>query len=404
MLTIHRHITEEDVKKYCAIWDTKKMFLSYKAFNEVSKTGHIHSHLVILLSKRSKLTAKKKWAKARELFGNYNLEPISTDEHFLNCVLYDNAKKKEGEVKDLVCDTIGDWKPKVEFHDKVIEFIQTADKWYDVITDKEFSKYVASRMTWAREVFNLRPSALFEWSQGVALSWQTEMIALARSDLDTRDIHWVYDPKGGHGKTDLVNYLVSHDDAFVCEGGSHKDIAYAYQGEPLVLFDLTRSRAEFIPYGTMEAFTSGRMFSGKYMSCNKFFKKPKIFVFSNDEPDESKFSLDRWRLFDLNDFSYTERPNRKRTEHRTRLSEEIAKAKKTQKKLTGCPHNVKAPPEKMRKEENLDEPSLDIWGSTDPSPQFLSAFKQNYFISVEEQNAICPQVPSASPSNAKDTS
>lgn len=111
-----------------------------------------------------------------------------------------------------------------------------------------------------------------------------------------RKVLWVWDATGNTGKTFLGEWLCVHRNAFLITGGKHADIAYAYNLEPYVVFDLTRDQAERIPYPVIESFKNGYLFSPKYESCTKRFAPARVVVFANYRPDEARLSADRWDI------------------------------------------------------------------------------------------------------------
>lgn len=345
MLTIHRTCTEKDIKtlKYLLLGSTS---VQVKAFNEIGKTGHLHCHVVLKFDKRVKLSSKKKWDAVHKMFGHVRIDPISSDEHFLRCIYYDKAKKKGGEnsESELICDEIGDWQPEIPFHQQCIKFIENCTSWSEVIRSKEFGEYICRRLNWTREIYQSKPKLPFVWPCGVPLLWQSDLIHRLEKPVDNRTVMWVVDRKGGHGKSDLANYLVS-EGAFLVDSGANKDIAYAYDGHPVVVFDLCRDTEDYTAYRTMEGFKNKRLFSSKYHSCLKTFECPHVIVFANYEPMEEKLSEDRWQIFDLDDFKLTERVNEAKGRKSEGLKRAIAEALEAQKKGSGVPNNVKAPPE-----------------------------------------------------------
>lgn len=56
---------------------------------------------------------------------------------------------------------------------------------------------------------------------------------------------------------------------------------------------------EFLNYPLLEHFKDGHVFSSKYESRNKEAKTPHVLVFSNQEPDRSKLSQDRWNIHQI---------------------------------------------------------------------------------------------------------
>lgn len=131
-------------------------------------------------------------------------------------------------------------------------------------------------------------------------TWQSKVLEILSTDPDTRTINWVYDPIGNHGKTYLSKYLVQERQAFYTNGGKSNDLAYAYEGEGIVIFDYVRDAKEFVGYGVIEQLKNGILMSTKYESGRKVFAVPHVFVFANFMPADDKFSRDRLQLMELN--------------------------------------------------------------------------------------------------------
>lgn len=349
MLTIPGHILPQVVEDALTQLLPKNMDFDYKVLHELGKDDYKHTHVVVLLYKRCKLTSTKKWSEFRSDLPGYNLKPISTDEHFMNAICYDKSIKKckTPENSVVAYDSIGDWEAEIPFHILCIEFIQKSSKWKDLLVNPEFSKYISSRLNWAREVYmHARVAHLFDFPSGKAFPWQETFIDFFDTAPDNRTIHWVFDRIGGNGKSDLTNWLLSHKEAFLVDSGKLSDIAYAYDNQPIVIFDLARDTEDYCPYRAMEAFKNGRFFSPKYTSCLKVFKPPHVVVFANYEADLSKLSFDRWDCISLDDFKISSNPISTVAER---------------KKLKGSPHNVKGPPENLSFENSkLPTPNLPI--------------------------------------------
>lgn len=128
--------------------------------------------------------------------------------------------------------------------------------------------------------------------------WQAEIIELVKTEPHARKVHWYYEEIGNAGKSFLANYLICKYDAFLCTGGKVLDIQYAYNGERIIIMDLSRTKAEQIDhlYEMIERWKDGCFLSTKYQSQMKFFSVPHIIVFSNFKPDHIKLSIDRWDL------------------------------------------------------------------------------------------------------------
>lgn len=157
---------------------------------------------------------------------------------------------------------------------------------------------IACKLTWAKECWR-KKSRPIENLPGELRPWQKEEIELLLKQ-DDRKIRFVVDYQGGMGKTVLAKYLVQEHKAFYTRGGKHADIAYAYDHQEIVVFDLSRSNEEtHWPYPIMENFKDGMLFSGKYESATKTFPSCKVIVMCNQAPDQSKLSHDRFDIIEV---------------------------------------------------------------------------------------------------------
>lgn len=136
-----------------------------------------------------------------------------------------------------------------------------------------------------------------------------------RLEMQTdRQITWVCDYKGNSGKSWLAQYLVVNSGAAYFTNAKTTDIAHAYNKEELIVFDFTRSLEGKVNYGVLEALKNGMIFSSKYNSKLKIFKKPKIIVMANFNADLDKLSEDRWDLMEVNGYVRTEKVKKEQEE------------------------------------------------------------------------------------------
>lgn len=129
--------------------------------------------------------------------------------------------------------------------------------------------------------------------------WQNQVVEELKLQGD-RKIKWVYDPPGNGGKTFLCKELALHHDAAVFNNAGKKDLAFAYDDQPIVAFNLTRTTDGRVNYEAMESLKDGLMFSAKYESETKVFTPPSIVVMANFQPERDMMSLDRWDIQLLN--------------------------------------------------------------------------------------------------------
>lgn len=130
--------------------------------------------------------------------------------------------------------------------------------------------------------------------------WQADLMAMLQGVPNDREILWVVDPAGHAGKSRLCTHLILEHGAILLEG-SIQNMAYLYNKERIVLFDVSRSAVEVTShlYGFAEKLKNGWVTSTKYQPVNKCFAAPHVVFFSNAFPDKSKWTKDRYKVYGL---------------------------------------------------------------------------------------------------------
>lgn len=148
-----------------------------------------------------------------------------------------------------------------------------------------------------------RASMADRFEQTELRGWQQELADALAEPADDRTIRWVYSYAGGTGKSFMASYLAASG-ALVLTGGRLVDMAYIYDHQSIVIFDLARTQAPVEGressldhiYSFMEMLKNGRLTSTKYESRSKVFAPPHVVVFANFPPDRTKMSEDRWKI------------------------------------------------------------------------------------------------------------
>ena len=131
--------------------------------------------------------------------------------------------------------------------------------------------------------------------------WQKKILSLLPSIHNDRNILWISDTVGNQGKSRLALHLCLEHNAVILSG-KIADMAYAYNKEPIVIFDVPRTQAENLDhlFAFAESLKNGIIFSNKYESQQKIFKPPIVIFFANIPCPEGKWSCDRVIERDLN--------------------------------------------------------------------------------------------------------
>lgn len=134
--------------------------------------------------------------------------------------------------------------------------------------------------------------------EGDPRPWQEELETELASDADDRSVIFYVDSEGGKGKTWFQQWLVTkHPETVQILGvGKRDDMCFAIDPDKSIfLVNVPRGGMEFLQYTVLEQLKDRMVFSTKYKSVMKVIpKNVHVVVFSNEEPDMSKMSEDRY--------------------------------------------------------------------------------------------------------------
>lgn len=131
--------------------------------------------------------------------------------------------------------------------------------------------------------------------------FQAAMIEELSQKPHPRHIYWIYDKAGHSGKSRLAKYLQCEMNAIEL-AGRDIDIAFAYNGQPIVLFDIPRAMpltAYADAFTCAERIKNGGIFSSKFGSKFKRFEIPHVVFLSNQCPPPGIWTDDRLQLITI---------------------------------------------------------------------------------------------------------
>jgi len=129
--------------------------------------------------------------------------------------------------------------------------------------------------------------------------WQGHLEEELKFPSDPRKIIWYFDPKGNKGKSWMGLYLHMIHDALLITGGKDVDVKNLYHGEKTIVFNFSRDREDFLPYGAIEAMKDRTVTNTKYMPELRKGPIPHVICFANYMPNIYKMSLDRWDIREI---------------------------------------------------------------------------------------------------------
>lgn len=160
-----------------------------------------------------------------------------------------------------------------------------------------------------------KPLQKFDMQRGlsklkfVKKKWQDKIWEVISADPadDERNVHWIYDPKGCGGKSMWAKMISKENDWPIIDPGEKKDMQCMLSNNRdrcTIIFDIPRTYQKKYwsdTYALIETVKNGGYMCGKYKSEFISQDPPHILVFSNERPDISKLSEDRWCLYRLDD-------------------------------------------------------------------------------------------------------
>lgn len=247
-------------------------------------TPHLQGFIKFNTTKRfaavKKINSKAHWECAK---GNdkQNLEYCSKQEVFYEFGHFDSGAKGG-------CSTLK-------------RALTLCDKEFHELTEDEEPCYLKNEKFIVRKKYLVAKRKFHLWKlkeleSAVLKPWQQKCVEWVEGPISDRKIRWYVDKRGGHGKSWMSMYLRCKHKAVVFANAKNADVAYAYNDEPVVIFDLTREMEGYFNYSIIEQLKNGWLWSPKYESCSKEFKVPHVIVFSNFEPEREKLTKDRWDI------------------------------------------------------------------------------------------------------------
>lgn len=139
--------------------------------------------------------------------------------------------------------------------------------------------------------------------EGELRDWQIDLNNIISGEGTDRVVMFYVDKDGGKGKSFFQRWFATNysDTCQLLCPGKRDDLAHAIDvSKRVFLFNVPRGGMEFLQYSVLEMLKDRVIFSPKYESKTKIImEKTHVVVFSNEEPDYSKMSEDRYEVVNL---------------------------------------------------------------------------------------------------------
>jgi len=187
------------------------------------------------------------------------------------------------------------WEIYEEMPDLAIKYakaLQDAAKHY-----KELRKEIA-----CKEVF-MEMTSEYQWDR----PWHVATLNHIEANLTkwiARVVLWIYDSKGGCGKTTFAEYLENKypNKVQYLEPAKHQDLARLIdEDKQIFIIDVQKAGSDNIPYTLLESIKNGRVVSTKYEPEQKRIIRPIVIILSNSLPNYGELIRDRLQVFNVED-------------------------------------------------------------------------------------------------------
>lgn len=125
---------------------------------------------------------------------------------------------------------------------------------------------------------------------------------------DTRTINVIYDKHGNIGKSTIVGHICSQRLAgLIPPLNDYRDLLASVLDRPtysMYLIDMPKAIKKenlFNFWSAIETIKNGYAFDTRYKYREKWFDSPNIWVFSNQVPETSMLSNDRWKIWEIHE-------------------------------------------------------------------------------------------------------
>jgi len=133
--------------------------------------------------------------------------------------------------------------------------------------------------------------------------WQDELLRKSKTRM-LREVIVIIDENGGIGKTTFARYMGIHGHGrSIPYANEHRDICRMVMDMPesgCYIFDMPRAlkkdRLQSLWAG-IEMVKGGYVYDDRYKFQERYFDPPVVIVFTNEEPDMTMLSRDRWLIY-----------------------------------------------------------------------------------------------------------
>lgn len=166
----------------------------------------------------------------------------------------------------------------------------------------QFSTVAARYPQFFRDFINDIANSQYPKLEGELRPWQAKLKVMLDAPPHSREMIFIVDEIGNTGKTWFSHWYEQHSEKRVqiLMPGKSSDMAFSLINSPdVIIIDAPRAKVEHIQWDFLETIKNGYVYSPKYQPIFKRFKYPHLVIMMNEEPDQTKLSIDRYNFVRL---------------------------------------------------------------------------------------------------------
>ena len=286
--------TEDDVTSASNFFETDVVKYAVMG-KEVGEQGTPHLQIFFILT----TTQRFSWVQTKFPRGHIEKAHHSSQQNSDYC-------KKEGDF-----DEWGDLPSDQGKRNDLLDAI----KWAETIAEErgrpptspevaaEFPVIYCRYPRFTRTITRRAQAVLFEEGNGEPVGWQRDLEGILDGEADDRSVYFYIDYDGRKGKSWFQRYYYTKHvgDVQLLSSGKREDVAHTIDiSRRVFFFNIPRDSIQYLQYTILEQLKDRVIFSPKYESQTKMINhKVHVVVFTNEMPDNTKMSRDRFKLVEI---------------------------------------------------------------------------------------------------------
>jgi hypothetical protein len=292
VLTYSAKIPKEELVEWFStnFYDLKHFGVCHETYTEDDEAGELryHTHFLLHTTKQPNITDARKFDYIIDgIVYHPNIKKIFTKSHFDNWFHYFH-KEDENPYTNI---TNGDLDKNVKVGE-LINTILAHTTFAHVLKDENIRYDIRRHLNWAKEVWKSKPpkKVICDIKYQELLFWQRYIYRHLKNEPIMRQIIWIWSDKPEQGKSTLMKYISNKYSVLKLDTFKLNDIAFIYNNENIVYFDLSWSKSKNLETNLLNYFKDNIPFNDGMFNTLENLSNQDILTSCKYEGKSSAFS------------------------------------------------------------------------------------------------------------------